>query len=96
MTSIQEQLIKLVTTPSSGKYRADRASFNGPFMNCEADVKSGSKIKKQKWSFVFDSAEDCQGAKIIGRKSGAYVDAFARDTFEAICDFSETIAKIEM
>ena len=93
MTDFQKQLIAIVTTKTSGKWMAARASFNGSFLNCEADITSGSKVKKQKWSFVFDSAEDCQGAKIV-KQSGTYAEHFARDTFEAICNFSASVAKL--
>ena len=95
MTSFQTKLIEVLTTPVKGQYRADRASFNGSFLNCETDIKSGSKVKKQKWSFVFDSAEDCQGARLV-RKSGTYAEHFAKETFAVICEFSAQVAKEEV
>lgn len=94
MTSFQALLIDLITTKTPGKYRATRASFNGRFLNCEADVEAANgKIKKQKFSFVFDSAEDCQGCRLCGKPSGTYAIHFANDVFDAIVEYSNEIAK---
>jgi hypothetical protein len=96
MTEIQQQLIARITAPSKTKYLATRASFNGRFLNCEGEVTSSGKIKKQKFSFMFDSAEDCQGCRAVGKTSGTYSEHFRKDVFEVICEFSAEIAKLEV
>lgn len=94
MTDIQTALIERITTKTPGKYRATRASFNGRFLNCEADIEGANgKIKKQKFSFMFDSADDCQGCRACGKPSGTYAIHFAKDVFEVIVEFSNEIAK---
>jgi len=93
MTNFQKSLIEKITAKNPEKFFADRASFNGRFLNCEADIKHGSKVKKQRFSFVFDSPEDCQGCKLAGRPNGTYAEHFAKDVFAAIVELSDEIAK---
>jgi hypothetical protein len=93
MTNFQKSLIEKITAKNPEKFFADRASFNGRFLNCEADIKHGSKVKKQRFSFAFDSPEDCQGCKLAGKPSGTYAEHFAKDVFAAIVELSDEIAK---
>lgn len=96
MTEIQQQLIARITAPSKTQYLATRASFNGRFLNCEGEVTSSGKIKKQKFSFLFDSAEDCQGCRAVGKCIGTFAEHFRKDVFDVICEFSAEIAKLEV
>lgn len=100
MTEFQAALIEKLTTAQS--YKIEKAVFNGNFLNCEAHISGAPdsngtrKVKKQKFSFVFDSVEDCQGARQVGRMSGAYVEHFARAAFEIIVAHSDEIGKLEV
>jgi hypothetical protein len=97
MTTIQQQLVTFITTKQSGKYMPTAASFNGNFLNCEAIItKANGKSQKQKFSFVFDDAEGCQGCRAVGKPSGTYATHFQRDTFELICEFSKSVASLEV
>lgn len=91
MTSYQENLIAKLKAPR--QWNLDQVSFNGNFLNCVANVKSGNKIKKQKFSFLFDSADDCQGARLVGKLVGAYSEWYAKDAFELIVAYSNEIGK---
>lgn len=100
MTEFQIALIDKLTTAKT--YKVAKAVFNGDFLNCEAhiqgapDSKGTRKVKKQKFSFVFDSAEDCQGARQVGRMTGAYAEHYAKAAFEVICKHSDEIAGLEI
>lgn len=90
MTTFQQQLIdKLAAKKILG-------AFNGDFLNCRVAIASGSKVKWQRFSFVFDDAADCQGARQVGRMSGAYSEHFAKDAFAIIVAHSAEVASLEI
>lgn len=91
MTTFQTQLIEAL---AAQKIIAD---FNGDFLNCKVAIKSGKKTKWQKFSFVFDSADDCQGSRFLpSTAKGAYSDVYAKKTSTIIVEHSNTIAQIEL
>jgi len=70
------------------------SSFNGRFLNCKVAITSSGKIKWQKFSFVFDSAADCQGSRLAWRSlKGAYSEHLANDASDIIVAHSEEIAR---
>ncbi len=72
---------------------AIQAVFDGPFLNCKVAVTSNKKIKWQKFSFQFDTADDCQGwALVAGSQKGAYSDAFAEQAAAIIQKHADEIA----
>jgi hypothetical protein len=91
MTSYQETLIEQL------KAKKILGVFNGDFLNCRVAVVSASgkkKIKWQKFSFVFDSSEDCQGSKLIPRSlKGAYSEVYAEQASEIIVNFSNDVGR---
>lgn len=92
MTAFQQQLIEKLAA------KRIEAAFNGDFLNCRVritNVDSG-KVKWQKFSFVFDSAEDCQGSRPVGRMIGAYSEHFARQASDIIVAHSQEIAALEV
>lgn len=69
------------------------ATFNGSFLNCRVAVHAGPKTKWQKFSFVFDSAGDCQGSRLVWRSlKGAYSEHLAKDAAAIIMAHSDEIA----
>jgi hypothetical protein len=92
MTNFQQQLIEKLTTAQ--QWKVTTAKFNGPFLNCVANLQSGKKVKRQKFSFVFDSPEDVQGCRQVGRMSGAYAEHYAKAAFELIVKYSNQIAQM--
>jgi len=89
-TALQKQLIEHLNDERI------IASFNGGFLNCKVAIKSGQKTKWQKFSFVFDSATDCQGARAVGKMQGAYSEHFAKAAFEIIAAFSSEVASLDI
>ena len=88
MTEYQKQLI--------AKLAANRvpiqARFSGPFLNCRAIV-TGKKKKPQKFAFLFDTADDCQGAALLWDSlKGAYSEVFAEQAANIIKAHSDEIA----
>ena len=80
------------------KLAAERieAKFNGDFLNCRVKitVEETGKIKWQKFSFVFDSADDCQGSRLLPRSlKGAYSKHFADEAAKIIFAYSEEVAQ---
>ena len=70
------------------------ATFNRNFLNCKAVVKSGPKTKLQKFSFVFDSAQECQGSRLLWKTcKGAYSEAIAADAAKIIMAHSNRSAE---
>lgn len=87
MTSYQTQLIEELSA------KKIEAKFNGDFLNCKVAITSGSKIKWQKFSFVFDSADDCQGSRLFGKMRGAYCEIYAEKASDIITAHSTAIAE---
>ncbi len=88
MTEFQTALIEKLSADNTV------AKFNGAFLNCKVAVKSGTKTKWQKFSFVFDSASDGQGARLVaGSLKGAYSETFSESAFAIIVAHSEEIAQ---
>jgi hypothetical protein len=94
MTQFQNNLIEKLLDKEAPKQC--RFEFNGEFLNCSVTVTSKGKKKPQKFSFVFDSAEDCQGARQVGRMTGAYSETYAARAFEVIVAHADEIAKLEV
>ena len=63
--------------------------WNGNFLNCVRSVEGvNGKPKPQKFSFVFDDAEICQGARLVQSSlKGCYSRGFAEDAFAIIMAF---------
>jgi hypothetical protein len=94
MNEFQNNLIEKLNAKEAPK--KCRFEFNGDFLNCSVAVTSKGKIKWQKFSFVFDDAEACQGARQVGRMTGAYSETYAARAFEIIVAHSDEIAKLEV
>ena len=90
MTNFQTTLIEKLAA------KKIEAKFNGDFLNCKVAITSGSKIKWQKFSFVFDSADDCQGSRLVGKLRGAYSEHYAKQASEIIVEHSSEIAQLEV
>jgi hypothetical protein len=92
MTSFQQQLIEKLAA------KKIEATFSGDFLNCRVAItnRESGKIKWQKFSFVFDDAADCQGARLVGKMSGAYSEHFAKDAFAIIVAHSTEVAALEI
>jgi hypothetical protein len=59
------------------------AKWNGDFLNCKVAIAGGRKTKFARFSFVFDSAEYVEGARICKTK-GTYAEHFAAQAFGII------------
>jgi len=94
MSNFQQELISRL-----GAKRI-AATFNGNFLNCSVDITSATgkrKVKRQKFSFVFDSVEDCQGSRIVsGSLKGAYCEIYAGQAAAVIVDYSNEIGALEI
>ena len=66
------------------------AKFNGDFLNCRVAI--SQSLYSQRFSFVFDSAGDCQGSRLVpGSLRGAYSELFARRAAKVIIEHSRAI-----
>ncbi len=93
MTTFQTTLIARLAE------RNIEASFRGRYLNCLVKITNAStgKIKRQRFSFIFDTAEDCQGSRLLGDSlKGAYSDAHAHRAAEIIRSYSDEVAQVEM
>lgn len=72
------------------------AAWNGDFLNCRVAIKAGSKVKWQRFSFLFDEPEACQGSRLVGKMTGSYAEHFAKDAGEIIVAFSREVAQLEV
>lgn len=91
MTDCQRRLIAKLSDQKI------EAAFNGDFLNCKVAITSGTKIKWQKFSFLFDSADDCQGSRALPHTfKGAYSERFAREAFDIIVVYSNEVAEEEI
>ena len=69
-----------------------QATFSGRILNCKAIV-TGKKRKPQKFSFIFDTADDCQGAALLWDSlKGTYSEVFAEQAAHVIKTHSDAIA----
>ena len=93
MTSYQDTLINLLAD------KEIEAKFNGNFLNCIVKVtnEDTGKVKRQTFSFVFDSGDDCQGARLLPHSMKgtlAYCETFAKQAAGIIFAFSSDVAQV--
>ena len=88
MTKHQETLIEALAA------KKIIAAFNGDFLNCKVAIHAKNKTKWQKFSFVFDSADDCQGSRPVGKMRGAYSEHFAQQAIAIIVEHSNAVAQM--
>ena len=87
MSQMQTSLIAAI----KAKRAIIKATFKGNLLNCQVAIeKTNGKKQIQKFSFVFDDAEACMGARLIQSSvKGTYAHHYAKDVFDAYLAWDE-------
>ena len=90
MTETQRQLVDALVARENGCLSA---KWDEDCLDCVVTIKGvNGKSKKQRFSFVFDDASECDGYRLIRTScKGAYSEVYARRAAEVLQQFGDQL-----